>query len=77
MNYSFSNRIAALQPSIIREILKASSGQNVIPFAAGNPARKPFLLRRFAHLLNPFWSMIRSRLCNMALQKVTFPSGKP
>lgn len=42
MNYSFSNRIAALQPSIIREILKASSGQNVIPFSAGNPAPETF-----------------------------------
>lgn len=42
MNYTFSNRIASLQPSIIREILKASSGQNVIPFAAGNPAPETF-----------------------------------
>lgn len=65
MNYSFSNRIAALQPSIIREILKASSGQNVIPFSAGNPAPETFLLRRFAHSLNPFWSMTPSQLCNM------------
>jgi 2-aminoadipate transaminase len=42
MNYTFSNRIASLQPSIIREILKASSGQNVIPFSAGNPAPETF-----------------------------------
>ncbi len=42
MNYSFSNRIAALQPSIIREILKATSGQDVIPFSAGNPAPETF-----------------------------------
>ncbi|WP_145047627.1 PLP-dependent aminotransferase family protein [Paenibacillus xylanexedens] len=42
MDYSFSNRIAALQPSIIREILKATSGQNVIPFSAGNPAPETF-----------------------------------
>lgn len=42
MDYVFSNRFAALQPSIIREILKASSGQNVIPFSAGNPAVETF-----------------------------------
>lgn len=42
MDYVFSNRIASLQPSIIREILKASSGQNVIPFSAGNPAAETF-----------------------------------
>ncbi|MDO7907963.1 PLP-dependent aminotransferase family protein [Paenibacillus sp. JX-17] len=42
MKYSFSNRMTALQPSIIREILKASSGQNVIPFSAGNPAPETF-----------------------------------
>lgn len=42
MDYLFSNRIAALQPSIIREILKTSSGKNVIPFSAGNPAPETF-----------------------------------
>lgn len=42
MDYLFSNRIAALQPSIIREILKASSGKDVIPFSAGNPAVETF-----------------------------------
>ncbi|MFB5760681.1 aminotransferase-like domain-containing protein [Paenibacillus medicaginis] len=42
MDYVFSNRVASLQPSIIREILKASSGQNVIPFSAGNPAAETF-----------------------------------
>lgn len=42
MEYSFSDRIAALQPSIIREILKGSSGKNVIPFSAGNPAAETF-----------------------------------
>ncbi len=42
MNYRFSDKIAALQPSIIREILKATSGKNVIPFSAGNPAMETF-----------------------------------
>lgn len=42
MNYTFSNRISSLQPSMIREILKATSGRDVIPFSAGNPAPETF-----------------------------------
>ncbi|MCL2105644.1 MAG: PLP-dependent aminotransferase family protein [Oscillospiraceae bacterium] len=42
MTYTFSNRIANLAPSAIREILKASSQPGVIPFAAGNPAPEAF-----------------------------------
>lgn len=42
MDYSFSNRISGLQPSIIREILKASEGKGIIPFSAGNPAAETF-----------------------------------
>lgn len=37
MDYHFSDRIASLKPSAIREILKATSQPGVIPFAAGNP----------------------------------------
>lgn len=37
MDYKFSDRISSLQPSAIREILKATSDPSVIPFAAGNP----------------------------------------
>ncbi|WP_040948254.1 PLP-dependent aminotransferase family protein [Gorillibacterium massiliense] len=42
MDYRFSNRIASLQPSMIREILKATSGKDVIPFSAGNPSPETF-----------------------------------
>jgi hypothetical protein len=42
MDYSFSDRISALKPSAIREILKSTSGTNVIPFSAGNPAPESF-----------------------------------
>ena len=42
MNYTFSNRISTLAPSAIREILKATSDPEVIPFAAGNPAPEAF-----------------------------------
>lgn len=42
MDYVFSDRIAALKPSAIREILKATADPHVIPFAAGNPAPEAF-----------------------------------
>ena len=42
METVFSDRISALQPSLIREILKNSSGSNIIPFSAGNPAPESF-----------------------------------
>lgn len=42
MEYKFSNRISALQPSAIREILKMSANPAVIPFSAGNPAPEAF-----------------------------------
>lgn len=42
MEYKFSDRISSLKPSAIREILKATSAGDVIPFAAGNPAPEAF-----------------------------------
>ncbi|MBR4282488.1 MAG: PLP-dependent aminotransferase family protein [Clostridia bacterium] len=42
MEYKFANRISALQPSAIREILKFTSMPEVISFAAGNPAPEAF-----------------------------------
>lgn len=42
MEYTFSNKISSLQPSAIREILKATSNPSVIPLAAGNPAPDAF-----------------------------------
>lgn len=42
MDYKFSDRISTLKPSAIREILKATSSGDVIPFAAGNPAPEAF-----------------------------------
>jgi len=42
MNYIFSDKISALKPSAIREILKATSQPGMIPFAAGNPAPEAF-----------------------------------
>ena len=42
MTYSFADRVMALQPSAIREILKFTSDPEVISFAAGNPAPEAF-----------------------------------
>lgn len=42
MEYNFSNKIANLKPSAIREILKATSDPRIIPLAAGNPSVEAF-----------------------------------
>ncbi len=42
MEYTFSNKISSLQPSAIREILKATADPKIIPLAAGNPAPDAF-----------------------------------
>ncbi len=42
MNYTFSEKVAHLQASAIREILKFTSDPEVISFAAGNPAPEAF-----------------------------------
>ena len=51
MTYQFSDKIAALKPSAIREILKAPKDADTISLAAGNPAPETFPvsdLARFA-----------------------------
>lgn len=42
MNFHFSDKIASLKPSAIREILKSTSDPTIISFAAGNPAPDAF-----------------------------------
>lgn len=42
MEYHFSDRIASLKPSAIREILKVTQNPEVISFAAGNPSPDGF-----------------------------------
>ena len=50
MDYQFSDRVLALKPSIIREILKNSSDPSVIPFSAGNPAAEAFPAKEIAEI---------------------------
>lgn len=50
MEYKFSNKVAGLQASAIREILKFTSDPEVISFAAGNPAPEAFPTERIAEI---------------------------
>lgn len=52
MEYKFSNRISSLQPSVIREILKFSSGTDVVPFSAGNPAPEAFPVEQVKEIID-------------------------
>ena len=49
-NYTFADRVANLQPSAIREILKFTSDPAVIPFAAGNPSPEAFPSKEVAEI---------------------------
>lgn len=51
MNYTFSDRIAAVQPSAIREMLKCTADPNIIPFAAGNPAAEAFPVKSIENIM--------------------------
>ncbi|MBQ7153637.1 MAG: PLP-dependent aminotransferase family protein [Clostridia bacterium] len=50
MTYRFSDRIAHIKPSAIREILKAPADADTISFAAGNPAAESFPVREMAEI---------------------------
>ncbi len=50
MEYKFSNKIASLKPSAIREILKAPQTPDTISFAAGNPAPESFPVADMARI---------------------------
>lgn len=42
MNYRFSDKVLALKPNAIREILKSAADPNVVSLSAGNPAPDAF-----------------------------------
>lgn len=50
MEYTFSNKMAALKPSAIREIFKSLTDQTIISFAAGNPAPESFPVEALAEI---------------------------
>ena len=67
MQFEFSDRISTLQPSAIREILKATSQPGVIPFAAGNPAPEAFPTEEVREITEKL--LTRSTACNMASRR--------
>lgn len=50
MNYTFSDKVSSLKPSVIREILKFTSDPSVISLAAGNPAPETFPTKDIADI---------------------------
>ncbi|MBE6545836.1 MAG: PLP-dependent aminotransferase family protein [Ruminococcaceae bacterium] len=50
MDYIFSDKIASLKPSAIREIFKSLTDPSVISFAAGNPAPESFPVTELSEL---------------------------
>lgn len=50
MQYVFSDKLAALKPSAIREIFKSLTDPTIISFAAGNPAAESFPVADLARL---------------------------
>lgn len=50
MEYRFSDKLAALKPSAIREIFKSLTDPSIIAFAAGNPAAETFPIAEMAKI---------------------------
>ena len=50
MEYKFSDKLAALKPSAIREIFKSLTDPSIIAFAAGNPAAESFPIDEMAEI---------------------------
>ncbi|MBO4790997.1 MAG: PLP-dependent aminotransferase family protein [Clostridia bacterium] len=50
MEYKFSDKLAALKPSAIREIFKSLTDPSIIAFAAGNPAAETFPIDEMAEI---------------------------
>ncbi len=51
-NYVISNKMASMKPSMVREILKASSEPGTIAFSAGNPAPEAFPVSDIKRIAN-------------------------
>ena len=52
MEFTFSDKLAALKPSAIREIFKSLTDPAIISFAAGNPAAESFPVAELQRLSN-------------------------
>lgn len=56
MEYKISDKMASMKPSAIREILKATTGSSVIPFAAGNPSAEAFPIKEIENIVHIIFS---------------------
>jgi len=56
MNYTFSDKIASLKPSAIREILKMATLPGIISFSAGNPSPLAFPVEQMNTLSNEIFA---------------------
>ena len=50
MEYIFSDKLASMKPSAIREIFKSLADPTIISFAAGNPSPLSFPAKEFGEL---------------------------
>ena len=50
MELKISDRMAAMQPSAIREIFKNMSDPSIIPFAGGNPSQDAFPVKELENI---------------------------
>ena len=53
MDYRFSDKVLALKPNAIREILKSASDPGVISLSAGNPAPDAFPVDAIREIVFP------------------------
>lgn len=58
MEYKFSNKVLALKPNQIREILKSAADPAVIPLSAGNPAPDAFPIEEIREISNRILSEV-------------------
>ncbi len=56
MKYRFSDRIATLKPSAIREMLKADPDPEAVSFAAGNPSPETFPTEQMARIASDIFA---------------------
>ena len=71
MEYRFSDKIASLKPSAIREVLKATSVPGMIPFAAGNPAPDAFPRQIRWRAVIPAHAITRSTIRSTLTTEIT------
>ena len=68
MDYRFSDKVLALKPNAIREILKSASDPDVISLSAGNPAPDAFPVDMIREISAQTRTMIVRRIISFFLR---------